>query len=242
MTSIYELPLLCFDYATLSILQTLDRTLYSFVATAKKEMDEAQCIIEYLHRPETTHETKVNVILNSLPFDTVWNIFDDLQFWNIDDSNLYNIPDTRYVYLPCTFIINAIMYTSSYTHVYQGYSLIVNSQSHVVINNILGMSSRKQPHVSMLRAMYTIWRELNQVSMGVSHMFSVESNTIVSSWNTTNARLFKIDTHKCRVFLSDEFLLSNERKTCPAMSTYFRTELPNAMMKYIVLGMITTVD
>lgn len=238
--SVYNLPLECFDYATLSILQTLDTTLCRFVATIKQRMVKESCILEYLCRAETSQETRVDIMMYHLPLGCVQDMFWLIQYTRIQVHRSFPVSlYVRYVYLPSTSIVNAAMYTTTFSHLLNGYSVFVNATANMSIHNMLAATTYKAPSDSMYGAMHQLWRELEKLT--VRFRFNTESlpGTVeVNSWNANDIRLFKVDTYKHRVFLSPPFSLSTDIRIHP-MSTYFREELPAATVRDIVLGLLT---
>lgn len=235
---VYNLPLECFDYATLSILQTLDTTLCRFVATIKRRMIKESCILEYLCRCETPQETKVDILLYHLPLGCVQDIFWLIQYTRMRRSFPASIY-MRYVYLPSTSILNVTMFATTFSHLVNGYSVFVNANANMSINNMLAASTYKAPVDSMYGAMHQVWRELeNLVSRFKYNTELLPSTVEVNSWTANDIRLVKVDTYKHRVFLSSSFSLSTDTRIHP-MSTYFREEVPNTTMRDIVLGLLT---
>ena len=88
-------------------------------------------VLDYLCRPDVPQITFVNVVMQHLPIRCVQDIFWLLQY----PRPFLTYP--RYFYVPSTCAINMTMFITSFTHLIDGYSVFVNAQANVAINNML---------------------------------------------------------------------------------------------------------
>jgi hypothetical protein len=208
-------------------MRVLNKTYNKLIKKECAKTNRALELVRYIQ--ELSRDDKRRTI-DSIAYADLWDM---LQYIRSEGAPIPESTPSRYVYMACP--VDALVSLNVYITAAHPFGIYMTSHNNMKIGNLVNVFGNVVFGGSITETMCKCWDALNFIAQGVDH--NLLRGAWYASWDAWNIRILKIDTHKHKMFISENFHLTSTMTLAP-LSTYFTRRAAQSVIRDVVFGLL----